>query len=89
MYLYNLIVILFYLGITTVEKADADGILGAINKVLELLGLSDYSKKLVGFGSDGASVNTGKIYYNLFTRQQFTYIILLYAVYFPLLIEWQ
>lgn len=42
MYLHNLIVILFYLGITTVEKADADGILGAINKVLELLGLSDY-----------------------------------------------
>lgn len=42
---------------TSVEKAD--GVLGAINKILGSLGLSDFYKKLVGFGSDGAAVNTG------------------------------
>lgn len=52
--------IYYFVGITSVEKADAAGIVSAIDGVFKKLDVSDYKQKLVGFGSDGASVNTGK-----------------------------
>jgi hypothetical protein len=49
------------LGLIAVETADALGIVNAIGKAFRHLGISEetYKSKLVGFMSDGASVNFG------------------------------
>lgn len=50
----------FYIGIGEPERADANGIISVIDSVFGSLDIKHYRHKLVGFGSDGASVNTGK-----------------------------
>lgn len=50
----------FYIGIGEPERADANGIISVIDSDFGSLDIKDYRHKLVGFGSDGASVNTGK-----------------------------
>jgi len=52
-----------FVGVKSVEKADADHIVGAINDLMcDELDLSpeQWEKKIVGFGSDGARVMLGK-----------------------------
>lgn len=48
----------FYIGIGEPERADANGIISVIDchSVFGSLDIKDYRHKLVGFGSDGASV---------------------------------
>jgi hypothetical protein len=43
-----------------VERANANGILGAIKTTMERLHVSAWSNKLIGMGSDGAAVMLGK-----------------------------
>ena len=52
----------FFVGLIAVAKANAAGILSAIRKALEFEDLTkeEVEQKLIGFGADGASVNTGK-----------------------------
>lgn len=46
----------FYIEIGEPERADANGIISVIDSVFGSLDIKDYRHKLVGFGSDGASV---------------------------------
>ncbi|XP_063438155.1 zinc finger protein 862-like [Mytilus trossulus] len=48
-----------YFSIEDVESADAAGVLNSINEAFDRHGLPDWKEKLIGFGSDGASVNLG------------------------------
>lgn len=48
-----------YFSIEDVESADAAGVLNSINEEFDRHGLPDWKEKLIGFGSDGASVNLG------------------------------
>jgi len=52
----------FFMGMKKVSRANASGIYGALMSALKLKSLpsSDVLAKLVGYGSDGASVNTGQ-----------------------------
>ncbi|KAL3878582.1 hypothetical protein ACJMK2_030918 [Sinanodonta woodiana] len=47
------------LGMTEVSRSNANGIIGAIDDTFTSIAMPDYKSKLVGFGSDGAAVNTG------------------------------
>ena len=50
-----------YLSLEDLHGADAKNVLACIkNSVKSILDSEDFMAKLVGFGSDGASVNTGK-----------------------------
>ena len=49
-----------FAGYVNVERANAPVILGAITTAVTRLGVTDWHQKLVGFGSDGASVMVGK-----------------------------
>ncbi|XP_071795584.1 zinc finger protein 862-like [Asterias amurensis] len=49
-----------FLAVGSPERADADGILQVITDSLKDAGIEDWSKKLVGVGSDGANVMSGK-----------------------------
>ena len=51
-----------FAGYVNVERANAPGILAAISTAMTRLGVTDaeWQEKLVGFGSDGASVMVGK-----------------------------
>lgn len=53
----------YFVSVQSTEKADTEGILGAIKNAMASLNFTEKecSNKLVGFGSDGASVNVGKI----------------------------
>ncbi|VDI00488.1 Hypothetical predicted protein [Mytilus galloprovincialis] len=48
-----------YFSIEDVEKADAQGILKEIEGAFTRNGIPNWKDKLIGFGSDGASVNLG------------------------------
>ncbi|CAC5374744.1 POLE2 [Mytilus coruscus] len=48
-----------YFSIEDVESADSAGVLNSINEAFDRHGLPDWKEKLIGFGSDGASVNLG------------------------------
>ena len=51
-----------FVSVEHVEKADATGIYNALNAAMGRVGFEkeDWTKKLVGFGSDGAAVMSGK-----------------------------
>jgi len=50
-----------FISIENVEKADATGIYNALHASMSRVGLGEtWKRKLVGFGSDGAAVMTGK-----------------------------
>ena len=50
-----------YLSLEDLHRADAKNVLACIkNSVKSILDSQDFTAKLVGFGSDGASVNAGK-----------------------------
>ena len=50
-----------YLSLEDLHGADAKNVLACIkNSVKSILDSEDFIAKLVGFGSDGASVNAGK-----------------------------
>ena len=50
-----------FVSIESVEKADAGGVLAAIEtSMVHAAGQPDWKSKLVAIGTDGASVNTGK-----------------------------
>ena len=49
-----------FLSIVDLKAADSNGILESIEHAFENIGVEDWFAKLIGFGSDGASVNTGK-----------------------------
>lgn len=48
-----------YLSIEDIQNANAQGILNWIEKSFERAEIADWKSNLVGFGSDGASVNLG------------------------------
>lgn len=48
-----------YLSIEDIQNANAQGILNCIEKSFERAEIADWKSNLVGFGSDGASVNLG------------------------------
>lgn len=52
----------FFLNTAYTEKSDADGIVKAMERSVEKVGIpwKDFKEKLVGMGSDGASVMLGK-----------------------------
>lgn len=52
-----------FIGVVNIERADASGIIGALSTAMSRhmkLEPAEWQRKLVGFGSDGASVNVGK-----------------------------
>ena len=49
-----------YLNIADITAADARGIIKAIENSFQSISYDNWLPKLVGFGSDGASVNRGK-----------------------------
>jgi hypothetical protein len=49
-----------FAGYVNIERANANGILGAIKTTMERLHVSAWSNKLVGMGIDGAAVMLGK-----------------------------
>ena len=49
-----------FLLIVDLKAADSNGILESMEHAFENIGMEDWCAKLIGFGSDGASVNTGK-----------------------------
>ena len=49
-----------YVDLVDLKNANSRGIIEGINNAFEGIGVSNYMEKLVGFGSDGASVNSGK-----------------------------
>ena len=51
---------IMYLNLDDLVKADAQGIICAINFSFESISFENWCSKLVGYGSDGASVNCGK-----------------------------
>ena len=52
-----------FLGLKNLNAKDgggtAEGVLTAIRKSFESLGITEFESKLIGFGADGASVNRG------------------------------
>ncbi|XP_033756125.1 uncharacterized protein LOC117338870 [Pecten maximus] len=48
-----------YLSMEDIQHAHADGIVECIEKAFSRCGMDDWRDKLIGFGSDGASVNLG------------------------------
>lgn len=48
-----------YLGVEDIQNANATGILQTIETAFERSNVDNWKDKLVGFGSDGASVNLG------------------------------
>lgn len=48
-----------YLALEAVQHANAEGLLNAINKAFERAEVCDWKRKLVGSGTDGASVMRG------------------------------
>ena len=51
---------LTYLNLADLANANSHGVLQSIRESFEQIGVENFLKKLVGFGSDGASVNSGK-----------------------------
>ena len=51
---------IMYLNLDDLVTADAQGIIYAINFSFESISFENWCSKLVGYGSDGASVNCGK-----------------------------
>lgn len=48
-----------FLGLITVENGTAEGILEGVDKFFSQIGMLNWKTKLVGLGTDGASVNIG------------------------------
>ena len=48
-----------FLGLITVENGTAEGILEGVDKFFSQIGMPNWKTKLVGLGTDGASVNIG------------------------------
>ena len=50
---------LTYLNLADIKNANPSGVLASIRESFKEIGIDDFMKKLVGFGADGASVNSG------------------------------